>query len=96
MVEMKYFISEITLDWSLNRHRVKGDGGKYRGGVRGKKIGLYDRNSDRYVWFAVIKKHPDKLGYIVERKQILLPSVLLIGNRICFSKVSFHCIGEKL
>lgn len=65
---MRYFLAQKTLDWSENRHRLKGGRGEYRGGKHGNRIGLYDRNTGKYVWFRFVENHLTRYGFIVERK----------------------------
>lgn len=69
---MKYFISVANIEWSKDRWVQKGLGflpfcpyPEKKG-----KIALFDRNTEKFYWFTIIKKATDRLGYIVERGSV--------------------------
>ena len=71
---MKYIIGQNDINWSRNRWVQKGYG--FLEGIMPnceypqKKgyIGLYDRNTRRFIWFKIIKKCIDKFAYICSRR----------------------------
>ncbi len=67
---MKYFIGLCDIEWSKNRYWQKGKA-MFEGDHKEKKgyVGLFDRNSQRFVWFKIIRKCQARLEYVVERKK---------------------------
>ena len=64
----EYFLSQMDIEWSYNRWLYKGGTGEYPKMPRNNKIGLWDRNMGKFIWFEIIKKCDEKYGYIVRRK----------------------------
>lgn len=65
---MKYFIAQGDIDWSDNRFFNKGGTGikpKRKNGY----IGLFNRNTKRFIWFKILEKSIERFGYIVYRNK---------------------------
>lgn len=63
---MRYKVFKADVEWSDNRWKYKGGRGmapKRRNGY----VGLFDRNTTRFVWFKIIEKLETDWGWLCER-----------------------------